>query len=107
MHVFNGEVIDVQRKARKIDVPDEEINWLVRSHDNGFIYAREGVERVPYLNRLKELALETAHLCSLSFGAVDIIYNQEGDRCYVLEINSAPGLEGTTLERYCEAMRRI
>src|SRR5690554_22034 len=44
VHVFMGEVIDVQRKARKLDVPDEEVNWQVRNLDGGFIYAREGVE---------------------------------------------------------------
>jgi len=107
VHVFNGEAIDVQRKARRVDVPDEEINWQIRSHDNGFIYMREGLERVPYLDRLRELALETTERCSLDFGAVDIIYNKGRDMCYVLEVNTAPGLEGTTLERYCEAMRRI
>ena len=30
VHVFMGEVIDVQRKARKREVPDEEVNWQVR-----------------------------------------------------------------------------
>ncbi len=107
VHIFNGEVIDIQRKARRMDVSDEEINWQVRSHDNGFIYMREGLERVSCLDRLRELALETAELCFLDFGAVDIIYNKGRDMCYVLEVNTAPGLEGTTLERYCEAMRKL
>src|SRR5690554_5301038 len=40
VHVFNGEVIDVQRKARKWEVPDEEVNWQVRNLAGGFIYAR-------------------------------------------------------------------
>jgi len=107
VHVFCGEVIDVQRKARRANVPDKEINWQVRSHNNGFIYMREGVERISYLDRLRELALETISLCSLDFGAVDIIYNKGRDMCYVLEVNTAPGLEGTTLDRYCEAIRRL
>jgi len=107
IHVFCGEVIDVQRKARRANVPDEEINWQVRSHNNGFIYMREGVERISYLDRLRELALETVERCSLDFGAVDIIYNKGRNTCYVLECNTAPGLEGTTLTTYCEAMRKI
>ena len=107
VHVFCGEVIDVQRKARRVNVADEEINWQVRNHNNGFIYMRAGVERIPYLDRLRELALETTKRCSLDFGAVDIIYNKERDMCYVLEINTAPGLEGTTLEHYCKAIRRL
>jgi D-alanine-D-alanine ligase-like ATP-grasp enzyme len=36
----------------------------------------------------------------LDFGAVDIIYNAKRNECYVLEVNTAPGLEGTTVEKY-------
>ena len=40
----------------------------------------------------------------LDFGAVDIIYNEAEDQHYVLEVNTAPGLEGTTLQKYTEAI---
>jgi glutathione synthase/RimK-type ligase-like ATP-grasp enzyme len=36
----------------------------------------------------------------LDFGAVDVIWNERQQRAYVLEINSAPGLEGTTIDDY-------
>jgi len=36
----------------------------------------------------------------LDFGAVDIIYNQKKDVSFVLEVNTAPGLEGSTLNEY-------
>ena len=107
VHVFNGEVIDVQRKARSRDIPDERINWQIRTHNNGFIFARERIMEVPYLNHLKELSLQVVDETGLHFGAVDLIYNGNGDRLYVLEVNTAPGLEGTTLERYVEAIRRV
>jgi D-alanine-D-alanine ligase-like ATP-grasp enzyme len=35
---------------------------------------------------------------------VDIIYNEKCNQCYVLEVNSRPGLSGTTLDNYCEAL---
>jgi len=38
----------------------------------------------------------------LDFGAVDIVYNENDNKAYVLEINTAPGLSGTTLEKYVE-----
>ena len=42
----------------------------------------------------------------LQFGAVDIIWNEKENKCYVLEINTAPGLVGTTLTKYTEAFTK-
>src|SRR3546814_16818410 len=41
VHVLNGKVVDVQRKARVKDFPDDKVNWKIRNHDNGFTYARD------------------------------------------------------------------
>ena len=43
----------------------------------------------------------------LDFGAVDVIYNGHSNRAYVLEINTAPGLTGTTLDNYAAALRNL
>lgn len=104
VHVFMGEVIDVQRKARKREVPDEEVNWQVRNLDGGFIYAREGVELAeePCLQ-----AIAAVEALGLDFGAVDIIWNENSDTYYVLEVNTAPGLTGTTLGKYVEAFKGV
>lgn len=104
VHVFMGEVIDVQRKARKREVPDGEVNWQVRNLDGGFIYAREGVE-LPEEAHLQAIAAVEA--LGLDFGAVDITWNERSDTYYVLEVNTAPGLTGTTLEKYVEAFKGV
>lgn len=105
IHVADGEVVDVQRKARRHDVPDDEVNWQVRNHSNGFIFARnEGTE--PPAEVLQQ-AVNAAQMCGLDFGAVDIIYNDKYQLAYVLEINTAPGLTGATLEGYAERMRAL
>lgn len=101
VHVFNGEVIDVQRKARRRDVPDEQVNWQVRNFDNGFTYAREGV--VAPDSVLSESRRAVAAV-GLDFGAVDVIWNDKDQKPYVLEINTSPGLMGTTLENYTKAI---
>lgn len=102
VHVFNGSVIDVQRKMRRTDTPDAEVNWQVRNHCNGFIFGREGVE-------LPDVALtmskDSVGALGLDFGAVDIIYNAHEDKYYVLEVNTACGLTGTTLEVYTAAIQ--
>lgn len=99
VHVAFGEVVDQQRKARRRETPDEAVNWQIRNHDNGFIFMREGVD-LP--QEALEQALMAVEQLGLDFGAVDLIYNERQDKYYVLEINTAPGLTGTTLESYVE-----
>lgn len=100
VHVVAGKVIDVQRKAKKNDA--EKVDWRIRNLANGFIYAREGFD-VP--ESVKSQALLAIAAVGLDFGAVDIIWNEKHDKAYVLEINTAPGLMGTTLELYSEAFK--
>jgi len=105
IHVLNGEVVDVQRKARDRSVPNEQVNWLVRNHDNGFIYARnEGVEPP---HQVLEQAVRAVQAINLDFGAVDIIYNEHNEYAIVLEINTAPGLTGSTLTGYAERFKTM
>jgi hypothetical protein len=89
-------ILAVQQKKRRLDV--DEPNWQIRNHDNGFVYAREGVNAP---DCVVTAAKEIFERCTeLDFGAVDVVYNAKQDRAYVLEVNSAPGLEGKTLEDY-------
>ncbi len=106
VHVVKGNVIDIQRKARQKAVADEDVNWKVRNLANGFIYARDFAEEdLPQDLRLQ--AIRTVNALGLDFGAVDIIYNQKQKRSYVLEVNTAPGLQGQTLEAYTKAFADI
>lgn len=100
VHVIFGEVVDVQRKMRRRDVPDDQVNWAIRNHANGFIYGRGDVYLGPDL--LSACVVAIADL-GLDFGAVDLIQEHESGNFYILEVNTAPGLTGTTLEKYKEA----
>ena len=102
IHVMNGEVFFVQRKARKLDVPDADVNWKVRNLEGGFIYTNQGVE----VNDLaKTYAITAVAALGLDFGAVDIIETKMGN-FFVLEVNTACGLAGTTLDKYVEAFKK-
>ena len=92
-------VLDVQRKARSRKVKDEDVNWQVRNHHNGFIYAREGVEAPGEVLQQAMRALDA--LC-LDFGSVDVGYHKDTGLAHVYEVNTACGLEGTTLTKYLE-----
>lgn len=100
VHIIGGEVIDVRRKGIRKDVEKDDIDWQVRNHKNGFIYLKDFEEPVP--NCVNEQALEAMKCSGLDFGAVDVIYNEHYDVAYVLEINTAPGLEGSSLDMYAE-----
>lgn len=102
VHVFNDKVIDIQRKARRLGA--ENVNWRVRNHANGFIYARENVNPPPCVVSAAE---ESMKPLGLTFGAVDVLYNEHKDKAVVLEVNTAPGLTGTTLQNYLQAFKEI
>lgn len=106
VHVMNNEVILAQRKARRKDVPDNQINWKIRNHDNGFIFAKnEELGELP--DNLFSVALDAVNSMGLDFGAVDIIYNDKHKTCYALEVNTAPGLTGENPFIYAVAIERI
>lgn len=104
VHVFGGQVIDVQRKMRKKDVPDDRVDWKIRNHSNGFIFGREDVSPA---DDVLQQAVNAVAALRLDFGAVDVIWNEHHGKAYVLEVNTAPGLEGTTLEKYVEAFKEL
>lgn len=103
VHVMNGEAFFFQRKARKRDVPDANVNWQIRNHGNGFTFAHnEG--RTPPPN-LVAAAIDAVNTLGLDFGAVDCFHTARG-KPFVLEVNTAPGVEGESINRYVEAFRR-
>lgn len=95
VHVIYGEVVDVQQKRRMTE--EEPLSYEVRSRDNGWVYCRQDVSIPVHIKR------ECARFVTdfgLDFGALDIIWNEHYNKWRILEVNTAPGLEGTTLETY-------
>jgi hypothetical protein len=101
-HVFNGEVIDIQQKKKKRGFENER-DTRIRNLNNGYIYCRDGI--VPP-DGSADLAVRAVAALGYLYGAVDLIYNEKRNQCYVLEVNSRPGLMGTTVEKYAEALIR-
>jgi len=99
VHVAFGQVIDVQEKRKRSDY-DGDADYKVRNHHTGWVYCREDIAEP---QGLREMAVATVARLGLDFGAVDLIYNEKRNEVYVLECNTAPGLEGTTVEKYARA----
>lgn len=107
IHFFQGNMIAVQKKAmRETDTNGEKIDpstvdFRIRNHRNGFIFKRQDVSVPGDVVDQARLAIQNT---GLDFGAVDVIWNQYEGKAYVLEINTAPGLEGTTISDYSSAI---
>lgn len=99
VHVFNNKVIDVTQKKK---VNGSEANPLIRNYNNNWIFARQDIDIPKSIITWSKFAMKTL---ALDFGAIDILHKD--GKSFLLEINSAPGMEGTTLQRYTEEFRKV
>lgn len=83
----------------------EKPNWKIRNLAGGFIYANQDVETPKVVDNVAEMFYNGLEAGGLDFGALDIIYNERTDRAYILEVNTAPGLSGRTLEAYKDMLK--
>lgn len=96
LHVFKDEVFFCQRKARKKSVDNP--NWMIRNLDGGFAFVEVPYDNVPGV--VIDQARWAIAALGLDFGGVDVIYNDANCAAYVLEINSACGMEERTADNY-------
>lgn len=101
VHVFYGQVIDYSEKKARLDKP-ENFNQYIRSWDNGWVFCRNDIK---HIQEVKDLAIRAVQALRLDFGAVDVIH--KNGRSWVLEVNSAPGIEGLTLDQYVIALEEL
>jgi hypothetical protein len=100
VHVFDGHVFDFQEKKKRNGTQfEDDDHALIRSHLHGWIFCRTGVV-CP--QSVKDEAVKAVRALGLDFGAVDVVVGERDNEPYVLEVNTAPGLEQTTLENYVE-----
>lgn len=100
VHVFKDQVVAVTEKKRRKEfngVRDTKIRNLV----NGYVFV-QAVEDEP--DGLRELALRAAKVSPSDFRGVDVGYNQLKDELFVIEVNSAPGIQGSNINKYLEAV---
>lgn len=107
-HVLNGKVIRVSEKVRKTpeEMEDgEEYNPHIWSHHNGWRFRHLRLDNSIVTEEAKRESINAVESLEMDFGAVDVIYGDDG-KVYILEVNSAPGLEGHTLEIYIDEIKK-
>lgn len=104
IHVLDGRAIDYEQKLLRTGETPSDDERLVRSHRHGWIYARNGI--VPPSHAALDASITAVRALGLDFGAVDLgVHSKFGVKVY--EVNSAPGIEGTTVTRYATEINRL
>ena len=102
VHVFKNSVIFLQKKLLRNGSTGN--NFQVRNYANGWIFGSKDI-LVP--QDVVEQAFLAIQSLELDFGAVDVGWNDKYQKAFVYEVNSAPALEGTTLQLYSQHLRRL
>lgn len=100
MHVVDGEVIKVHQKLLRREA--DMYPGYIRNEDNGWVFLNPREPTPP-----EELALNTADALGLDIAALDVIREEGTGDHYVLEVNSAPGLDEPNMRRYGDALADI
>lgn len=97
VHVFEGVITYVQKKIRRNGYRElESYREDIRNHHTGWVYSSNLQDAPP--DQVLIQAHKAVSALGLNFGAVDLI--SKNTNAWVLEVNTAPGLTGTTLETY-------
>lgn len=100
VHVFKGQVVHVLEKRKKAGY-EKDRDTRIRNTANGYVFCSDGVvEPVG----LRELALAASKVTDSDFRGVDIGFNEKLNELFVIEVNSAPGIQGTNVDRYIEVI---
>jgi glutathione synthase/RimK-type ligase-like ATP-grasp enzyme len=103
VHVIRDKAFFIQRKARKLD--NEQPNWMIRNLAGGFVFVECPAEEVP-ADVINQAVAAIAAL-AIDFGGVDVIWNDKEQRAFVLEVNTACGVEDRTAQKYSEAFHNL
>ncbi len=100
VHIFKQTVVNVLEKRKRKSFEGER-DTKIRNTANGYVFCSQDVVEP---EGLRELALKAAQVTSSHFKGVDIGFNEKLNELFVIEVNSAPGIEGSNVAKYVEAI---
>ena len=96
------EFVDAPREYRVHVFRDKSIRISEKAHTAFHVYTT--VKPTHNVDHIRRAAKQAVKALGLDFGAVDVL--ADNDNCWVLEVNTAPGLGGSTPRVYAEAFKK-
>ena len=104
VHIFKDKVVTIVEKRRKKDWAGDKSDAKIRNLANGYVFCQDVQLTDQLRQRIEEVSLAASKVCSSDFRGVDVGYNEKHDDVFIIEVNSAPGMEGSTIKDYVEAI---
>lgn len=106
VHVFKDKVVTIVEKKRKKDWNGDKADAKVRNLANGYIFCQNFELSQALRTRIEQLAVAASKVCKSDFRGVDVGYNEKHDDVFVIEVNSAPGIEGSNVDKYIQVIKQ-
>lgn len=96
IHIFKNNIVAIVEKKRKRGFEGQR-DTKIRNLENGYVFVQNTGE-LP--DGLSELALRAAAVTDSDFKGVDVGFNERNNELFVIEVNSAPGIQGSNIGKY-------
>jgi predicted ATP-grasp superfamily ATP-dependent carboligase len=103
VNMLRGEVVNIREKLRQEQGGD----FHIRNHANGYTTAHARPMGDATREKIYNLAKAACKVSASDFIGVDIGYNEAKDTPFVIEVNSGPSIEGSSVREYTAAIRRL
>lgn len=96
---MDGSVVFLkEKKKRQGTDPDR----YIRNHGD-WVFCEQDLR--PYPESVTEVSVKAVQVLGLDFGGVDVVLDKERREAHILEVNSAPGLTGSSVWKVGEAIK--
>jgi hypothetical protein len=100
VNLFEGKIVNVREKLKKIGyIPPEHADPRIRNVEGGYVYC---IPKRDVPHDVMVTAIVASRITDSDIVGVDIAYNSKTKDHFLLEVNSAPSLEGVTVEDFAE-----
>ena len=105
VHIVRTKLVGITQKRQRKGMKEwwDDNKRIIRCHDNNWIHCRTEVRVEGEVIRAARDAIDAL---GLDFGAVDVLWHEDSGPT-VLEVNTAPGIEGTLVTAYANAFRDV
>ena len=100
VNLFKHKLVNVREKVRV----SSEGSSYIRNRENGYSTVKC---KVPPPDGVVELAITAAAVSDSDFIGVDIGYNQHYNKLFVLEVNSGPAIEGSSVDEFVQQILKV